>query len=388
MRLLLLSLFTATGPYGYSRVVRGVTHGLRRLGHDVRLLGADDLVPVPHAWNNARGYLIEAHRRYIQEHAREFDVVDYDHEMLPYPRGEFDPNVLMVARSALLTQHAERIKPPSPLTLRSLGRTMLRGPGVAAAEREKVRIADVTVRNADLVNVSNEHDRVVLERRGLAPERVVVLPYAIAPEIRASFVPRIDPPRSPEIVFLGTFDYRKGATHMPGLLRRVAREVPAVRLRILGSKGLFATRESVLSFFPSDLRARVDVEPTFDPTTLPARLADASLGIFPSYWEGFPFAVLEQMAVGIPVIAFDAPGAPMLVPKHLLVPPGDGRRMADLAVDLLRDRERLRVERQRAADIAKTFEWEDIARRTLVAYEGAIARFGRHKPAAGASRAY
>lgn len=388
MRLLFLSLYTATGPFGYSRVVRGVTHGLRRLGHDVRLLGADDLVPVPNAWTNARRYLIEAHRRYIQEHAREFDVVDYDHEMLPYPRGEFDPNVLMVARSALLAQHEERIKIPTRLTLRSVASKIVRGPAAAAARRERIRVADATVRNADLVNVSNQHDRVLLEERGLAPERIVVLPYAVAPEIRASFVPRIDPPRSPEIVFLGTFDYRKGGTHMPALLRRVAREIPAVRLRILGSKGLFATRESVLSFFPSDLRGRVEVVPTFDPVLLPALLADASLGVFPSYWEGFPFAVLEQMSAGIPVIAFDAPGAPMIVPKHLLVPPGDARRMSDLAIDLLRDRERLRMERQRAADIAKTFEWEDIAKRTLVAYEGAIARFGRHKPAAGASRAY
>ncbi|HEY2512301.1 MAG TPA: hypothetical protein VGI39_15645, partial [Polyangiaceae bacterium] len=186
MRLLLLSPFTATGPYGYARVVRGVTHGLRRLGHDVRLLGADDLVPVPQAWFYARGYLIQAHRRYIQEHAREFDVVEYDHEMLPYLRGEFDPNILMVARSALLTQHAERIKPPTPLTLRSIASKIVRGPAAAAAEREKVRVADLTVRNADLVNVSNEHDRVLLEERGIARERIVVLPYAIAPEIRAS----------------------------------------------------------------------------------------------------------------------------------------------------------------------------------------------------------
>jgi glycosyltransferase involved in cell wall biosynthesis len=132
----------------------------------------------------------------------------------------------------------------------------------------------------------------------------------------------------------------------------------------------------------------VEVEPTFDPSLLPALLADASLGIFPSYWEGFPFGVLEQMAVGLPVVAFDAPGPPMLVPKHLLVPVGDERRMADLVVGLLRDRDRLRAERQRAADIAQAFEWEDIAKRTLVAYEGAITRFGRQKPAAGAPRAY
>ena len=38
-----------------------------------------------------------------------------------------------------------------------------------------------------------------------------------------------------------------------------------------------------------------------------------SAGAFPSHCEGFPFGVLEMLAAGLPVVAYRAPGAPMMI---------------------------------------------------------------------------
>ena len=72
---------------------------------------------------------------------------------------------------------------------------------------------------------------------------------------------------------------------------------------------------------------------------LPALLADCSVGIFPSYVEGFGLAVLEQLAAGIPTVAFDAPGPRQILRDNggeLLTSPGCADAIADRAAEILR----------------------------------------------------
>ena len=64
----------------------------------------------------------------------------------------------------------------------------------------------------------------------------------------------------------------------------------------------------------------------FRPEDLPTLLADCTVGAFPSYVEGFGLAVLEQLASGLPTVAYDTAGPRDLLASRLpdlLVPKGD-----------------------------------------------------------------
>jgi glycosyltransferase involved in cell wall biosynthesis len=178
----------------------------------------------------------------------------------------------------------------------------------------------------------------------------------------------------PKIAFVGTFDYRKGASEFPELVRRLVNQIPAVTFRLIGTRGMFPTEHAVLQHFPRQLRAHIEVIPSFRPDDLPALLAPCSLGVFPSYMEGFSFGMLEMMAASLPVIAYDAPGAPMMLPPEFLVPKGDVAELSRKVIALLLDPEELARTRKWAREQSQGFSWERAARRTAEAYGAAIQR--------------
>jgi glycosyltransferase involved in cell wall biosynthesis len=73
-------------------------------------------------------------------------------------------------------------------------------------------------------------------------------------------------------------------------------------------------------------------------------LAASDVAILPSYAEGLPYALLEAMAAGIPVLATSVGAIPDVMTHGihgLLVPPRDSTAIAEAFAALVRDRERL-----------------------------------------------
>jgi glycosyltransferase involved in cell wall biosynthesis len=98
------------------------------------------------------------------------------------------------------------------------------------------------------------------------------------------------------------------------------------------------------------------------------------VGAFPSYIEGFGFAVLEQLASGIPTVAYDVPG-PREMLRHfeangdVMVKAGDIETFSQKIVDFL-GFDALSYARvsQRCLRVAQRFSWSQIARETLDVY--------------------
>ena len=73
-------------------------------------------------------------------------------------------------------------------------------------------------------------------------------------------------------------------------------------------------------------------------------LGGADVMVLPSYSEGLPYALLEAMAAGVPVIATPVGAIPDVVSDRIhgfLVPPRDGKAIAEALVTLSGDREQI-----------------------------------------------
>jgi glycosyltransferase involved in cell wall biosynthesis len=381
-------LFSAPTPWnprlGAAKVFIELSEELTALGWECERICLPELVTAAPGRPSVRLYA-EALRRHLRERAADFDVVEYDHVFLPYPRSDFPAHVLLVARSVLLHHHVAAIEFPRRRTARALLGSLVRGPRRRRELVQALHFADRTVSEADLINVSNEHARTELRRCGVADDKIVVLPYGLTRRRREQLeaVPSARPP-DPVVGFVGTFDFRKGATDFPRIVEAVSASVPNARFRLVGTEGMHTGIRQVHAFFARRLRARIEVVPRFEPEGLPELLAGCSVGVFPSYAEGFPFGVLEMLAASVPVVAYRAPGAPMMLPPEYLVAPGDTGGMGRRVAGLLSDEDQLTAARIWARQRSRDFSWPRIAVETARIYTAAVGRLraGAPSPAA------
>ncbi|HWX08347.1 MAG TPA: glycosyltransferase, partial [Gaiellaceae bacterium] len=120
----------------------------------------------------------------------------------------------------------------------------------------------------------------------------------------------------------------------------------------------------------------VEVVQRYDTSELPALLAGATVGVYPSYTEGFGFGALELLAAGLPTVAYDIPG-PRDILSGLshgsLVQVGDAETLAARAAELLTlDPATYTLRSEACSERARTFRWRGIAQSTAAAYEHAL----------------
>src|SRR5437763_901850 len=104
---------------------------------------------------------------------------------------------------------------------------------------------------------------------------------------------------------------------------------------------------------------------------LPRLLSDGTAGAFPSDVEGFGMAVVEQLAAGLPTVAYDAPGPRDILGNlpQLLVPAGDATGFGEaISAILTADLAHYRELSERSVDTARKFSWQDIASETAAEY--------------------
>ncbi len=353
---------------GISRVLIDLKNELESSGHEVDLVG-----PLEIGMKNTNFASLEFRSQYTAQlkdylikNADQYDVVDYDHEFLPFDRNIFSKKPLFVARTVLLIQHIQSIHPKKPWSFRSIIGKWLR------KKHFNIRLKDswITLCQADLINVPNTYDKELLVSLGINSEKICVIPFGLSKERVAHFAKTNSVlPRESKICFLGSFDYRKGAAHFGSIFREVRINHPKTKLLLLGCGGLFSNREMVLKFFDKKDHDSIETVFKFEREKVGEYLKDCSLGLYPSYMEGFPFGILEMLLAYLPVVAFDAPGASMMLPPENLVPVADELSMASWINDLLSDQTKLAVKRSEAHDKASTFTWKLVAQMTVESYK-------------------
>lgn len=136
------------------------------------------------------------------------------------------------------------------------------------------------------------------------------------------------------IGFIGQMIPRKGIPHLLSVFDELYRENRSIRLQLVGDGHLRPELESIVAKSAS----AESVEFLGFRSDRLRLLSCFDLFVMTSSLEGIPRCMMEAMAVGIPVVAYDIPGIDQLV-KHgrtgLLAPLGDKIALADCCRQVL-----------------------------------------------------
>jgi glycosyltransferase involved in cell wall biosynthesis len=106
-------------------------------------------------------------------------------------------------------------------------------------------------------------------------------------------------------------------------------------------------------------------------------MAQASLYVLSSRFEGLPMVMIEAMSLGLPVVSFDCPTGPREVIRNgrsgVLVPDGDVDALAKAMLAVIEDPEHRRALGAGASARAKDFGLDSIGPR----WEALIAELAR-----------
>lgn len=141
------------------------------------------------------------------------------------------------------------------------------------------------------------------------------------------------------VLFVGRFDYGKGADTMLDAFASVAAARRDVRLIMVGPDaglripggGLIGFADYAARYLPPEVRARIEFTGTLPPDRIGELRRRAALTVVASRAESFSFAAVEAMAAASPVICTDWAGSSDVIADGVtgwLTPVGDADRLA------------------------------------------------------------
>lgn len=248
-----------------------------------------------------------------------------------------------------------------------------RGRGALAAER-------LLGRRTALITACSQDERWAAVEDGIVPPpRAVVVHYGVQPDLTAAPDERLAAFRGegPLLGMVATLREQKGLPVLLDALEELGRRGQPVRFAIVGNGPLEGTVRDRLRGPLGETTLLVPFEGRVEPY-----LRALDVFVLPSLWEGLPIAVLEAMAMGLPVIASAVHGTPEAVEEGVtghLVPPSAPGPLADRMLSLAGDAAARNRMGARAREIAREhFTVERMVDEMLAVYRAAAA--GRRPP--------
>jgi glycosyltransferase involved in cell wall biosynthesis len=185
---------------------------------------------------------------------------------------------------------------------------------------------------------------------GYADAKLTVIPngvdatrFASLPDRAAARSSLQLPADIPILISVASLYEHKGHADLFEAMTRVRDELPEARVLVVGDR--HEARRAALEAAVDRLRLRDMVQFLGHREDVPLLLAASDVFVMPSVREGFPMALLEAGAAGLPAVASSVGGIPEIVSDGVtgvLVPPHDHGALADAVRLLFRDPARMR----------------------------------------------
>lgn len=362
---------------GGSRVQLELADEFQSMGHEVKKFDYNDaFAPGNSSFIEklSRPSFSKKAKLFVQENGHKFDIIDAHQGNLPFPKQELKIKGLLVARSVgLYTFYEEFAQVEKTKWPPKRKRTRIKNWVVSLQpNREKDRCFR-SFQTCDIINLPN-HDELAYVRNVMGfGEKSAVFPFGISQQRQQAFAQAIQPAairlHNKQVVFIGTWTPRKGSRDWAEIIRRTKAEVPEAHFLFLGT-GFNA--KTVLADLELPAYDWIKIIPNFHSEELPNLLSGATVGAFPSYIEGFGFAVLEKLACGLPTVVYDVPGPREMLgylDNSWIVPTGNVELFTNQLVKLLKmDEISYSQLSESCIEVAKKFGWHQIAKNTLAVY--------------------
>jgi glycosyltransferase involved in cell wall biosynthesis len=365
MRILMISGVPGKAEAGAAGIVYNLAKELLELGHTVKPMFFEDLLPKQN-WPNRFRALEFAKRiaSYVTEVQSDYDVVNV-HAPFGFLYG------------ALRRLRDPKIGPPYVMTMHGLeerrnyamGREAEKGHADYFRWKNRVwqRLYHMPMYrwsfvNADQCIVTNRESLIFLQLRyNLPPDRVWFVPNGVGKEFFHDRSFSNGP--GARLLFVGTWIDHKGIYYLKGALKRVLAVVPGAKLTIAGC---MEPEEKVRQFFDVSVQSALQVRPFVARMDMPALYAEHDIFVLPSLVEGMPLVLLEAMASGMAVVTTESNGMTDLIEDShngLFAIPGDADSLSFAIVRLCSDPGFQRQLGRAAQEKMKRYTWKQMARR-------------------------
>jgi glycosyltransferase involved in cell wall biosynthesis len=212
-----------------------------------------------------------------------------------------------------------------------------------------------SIRRASAVVVPTEYTRrQLLAHYRIDPERVLLAPLALDPDLARSLAVARTPYDVPTVLCVGTLLPRKNLPVVAEAVASLRRQGSPARLRLVGP--VRPAGEQDLQRMRELLGDALDVVGAVSPEQLVREYASASVLAYPSLHEGFGLPLLEGMSAGLPVVSSSATCLPEVAgDAAALVAPEDAHGWAAAIAEALEDPDRRRLQ---AEQRIQQFSWE------------------------------
>lgn len=227
-------------------------------------------------------------------------------------------------------------------------------------------------RAAHIITPSENTKNDVVRHLGVPPEKITVLnPGTTLPDEQSTLETRCKVLKryrltSPYILALGTAEPRKNMLAVITAFEQAATSLRTIpQLVFAGASGSLTTalqKRINTSPYRSNIR-QIGFIPEADK---PALLREAALCLYPSFYEGFGFPVLEALQSGVPIITSNRSSLPEVAGQHAyMVNPHYPLELAEAIVRIYNNQTIHTPHSMQAAEIARAFSWPSTAKKFL-----------------------